>query len=427
MKDSAQVLVSDELRQLALLSQLDLTEPLPEFGIDEGQTECTIDLGLVAGDQSAALVQAVGLQPHSLLGGQRLELLNVSGRAGGEKKGSAEVFAVGQADLQTIRRGRRRRFGDLGRFCNDREVPDEFAAAAEVARDRHPLEFGAGLAERILGVGEQEGGTVQMEAAISAFRDGQVLQDLGLQRSAEALGLLDTVVPGGGLQLGERGDAEILVEPQHLLGAEAGNGEHLEYPLRNLLPEFFKARMSTRLVKLDDDVGDRLADARDFPEPVFGDEHVQRDGKGCQAVGRPGIGFRPIRIAAKQCRALRVFSQETCYTASVEDRHSTSLRSHNLRPRRRNAALIRRPVIGRTLKGSLELLRYPEVLEMLRVRTVGGLFLQEIVNPPRSELQMLDPALRHRSGLAKSPDSVGAEVVKSVRHDLGKRLLSPLV
>src|ERR1700712_2968876 len=100
VKDPAQVLVVDELRQLALQSQLELTAPLPEFGIDEGQAEGEIDLGFVAGDQGAALVQALGLQPHSLLGSQRLELLNVSGRACGEKKGSAEALSVCQASLQ---------------------------------------------------------------------------------------------------------------------------------------------------------------------------------------------------------------------------------------------------------------------------------------------------------------------------------------
>ena len=55
----------------------------------------------------------------------------------------------------------------------------------------------------------QEGrGAVQMKAAYSASSDGQVLQDLGLQRSAEPLGLPDPVVLGGGLELGERGDAQ---------------------------------------------------------------------------------------------------------------------------------------------------------------------------------------------------------------------------
>src|ERR1700709_986622 len=66
VKDPAQVLVVDELWQLALQSQLELTAPLPEFGIDERQAEGEIDLGFVAGDQGSALAQAVGLTTHSL-------------------------------------------------------------------------------------------------------------------------------------------------------------------------------------------------------------------------------------------------------------------------------------------------------------------------------------------------------------------------
>lgn len=50
----------DELRELAFQSRLDLAAPLPELRVDEGQTEGAVDLSLLAGDQRAALVQAVG-------------------------------------------------------------------------------------------------------------------------------------------------------------------------------------------------------------------------------------------------------------------------------------------------------------------------------------------------------------------------------
>src|SRR4051812_10330241 len=90
--------------------------------------------------------------------------------------------------------------------------------------------------------------------------------------AAPSFGLLDAVFLRGGLQPGERGDAEILVESQNLLGAETRHGEHLEHTLRNLLPELLEGRMSAALVKLGDHVGDPLADAGDFGKPVFGDE-----------------------------------------------------------------------------------------------------------------------------------------------------------
>ncbi|MBB4393721.1 hypothetical protein GGD62_002815 [Bradyrhizobium sp. ERR14] len=112
-------------------------------------------------------------------------------------------------------------------------------------------------------VREQGDGAVQVEAAFSAFGHRQVLQDLGLQRGTESFRLLDAVVLGGGLQFRERGDAEILIEPQHLLRPQTGYREHLEHALGNLLPQLFETGMTARLVKLGDDVGDRIPDARD--------------------------------------------------------------------------------------------------------------------------------------------------------------------
>ncbi|WP_354100525.1 MULTISPECIES: hypothetical protein [unclassified Bradyrhizobium] len=34
-------------------------------------------------------------------------------------------------------------------------------------------------------------------------------------------------------------------------------------------------------------VGDRIADAGNLGEPVFGDEYIEWDGKSCQAVSGP--------------------------------------------------------------------------------------------------------------------------------------------
>jgi hypothetical protein len=48
VKDTAQVLVGDELREFAFQSRLDLAASLPELGVDEGQTEGAIDLSRFA-------------------------------------------------------------------------------------------------------------------------------------------------------------------------------------------------------------------------------------------------------------------------------------------------------------------------------------------------------------------------------------------
>jgi hypothetical protein len=73
------------------------------------------------------------------------------------------------------------RLAGLGDLSNDREIADEFAAPAEVAGDSDALELWLGLADRILGVGQQGGGPVQMEAAFTALCDSQALQNLGLK------------------------------------------------------------------------------------------------------------------------------------------------------------------------------------------------------------------------------------------------------
>jgi hypothetical protein len=46
---------------------------------------------------------------------------------------------------------------------------------------------------------EQRCGAMQMQSTFAASRDGEVLQDLGLQRGAESFGLPDAVVLGGRL------------------------------------------------------------------------------------------------------------------------------------------------------------------------------------------------------------------------------------
>jgi ribosomal protein S27AE len=84
-----------------------------------------------------------------------------------------------------------------------------------------------------------------------------------------------------------------------------------------------------RLVKLGDDVGDRLADAGDLLETVFGDEHVQRDREGGQTVGRAGIRLRTVGIAAAQRAALRVFAQQSCDLLRTDLGHRFSYRSLN--------------------------------------------------------------------------------------------------
>lgn len=69
------------------------------------------------------------------------------------------------------------------------------------------------VAERLGSVLEQGGRTVYVKVPFAAPGNSEVLQDLGLQRGTETLRPLDAVVLRRCLELGERGDAEILVKP----------------------------------------------------------------------------------------------------------------------------------------------------------------------------------------------------------------------
>jgi hypothetical protein len=123
---------------------------------------------------------------------------------------------------------------------------------------------------------------MQMQSPTAALGDGQILQNLGLPRRAEPLCLLDAIVLGGRFQCCQRGDAEVLVEPQHLLRTQTRHRHHLEDARWDLLPELIEARRSAGSLQLGDDFGDGFANARNFGEPALGDQHIERDGEGAR-------------------------------------------------------------------------------------------------------------------------------------------------
>jgi hypothetical protein len=58
--------------------------------------------------------------------------------------------------------------------------------------------------------------------------------------------------------------------------------------------------MSATLVKLGDDVSDRLADAGDFGKSIFSDEFIERNGQGRHAVGGARVGFCPVGLPPRK-------------------------------------------------------------------------------------------------------------------------------
>ena len=148
------------------------------------------------------------------------------------------------------------------------------------------------------------------------------LQNFRLQRAAQPLHGLEAVLARSLLQFCERGDAQLFVELEHLIRPQARYGEHLKDAGRDFLSHRFEAGVCAGAVKLRDDIGDGVADARHFREPIFCDDLVERHRKRDDAVGRAGIGLGPVRIAAAQGRASGEFPEQLGDRGSVESSHT---------------------------------------------------------------------------------------------------------
>lgn len=162
---------------------------------------------------------------------------------------------------------------------------------------------------------------MHVKPALAAPRDGKVLENLGLQRCAESLGLPYPILFRRRLEFGERGDAKVLVEPQYLLRTETWHSQHLEHACGDFLPELLEARMTAGPVQLGDDIGDGVADSRNFGETTFGNQHIEREGEGRQAIRRARVGLGSVLIATTQRGPLCVFAKQRNDHWRVDRRH----------------------------------------------------------------------------------------------------------
>src|SRR5215203_4833324 len=97
---------------------------------------------------------------------------------------------------------------------------------------------------------QDRGGSMEMESAFAAFGDREVLEDLGLKRRTEPLGIPDAIIFGCSFELRQRGDAEVLIEPQHLLWPQSRDGQQLQYSGRGLLSQPFEGRVRAGAMEL---------------------------------------------------------------------------------------------------------------------------------------------------------------------------------
>ena len=97
----------------------------------------------------------------------------------------------------------------LRHFGDKREVADQFAAAAEVARRRDADDIGPRLFQVILRGSQKLGRSMHVALAVGLAPHLEPVQDFGLQRRAKALDLLQPSFARGLFQLLERGNAKL--------------------------------------------------------------------------------------------------------------------------------------------------------------------------------------------------------------------------
>jgi hypothetical protein len=106
---------------------------------------------------------------------------------------------------------------ELRDFRHQRQVGDQFATAGEVAGRRNAYEAGVRPPQIRFGRFEQGRSAMQMALALPAPFDVDALKDLALQRCAQALHVLEAVLPRRLLQSFERSNAELAIKFEHFL------------------------------------------------------------------------------------------------------------------------------------------------------------------------------------------------------------------
>ncbi len=199
------------------------------------------------------------------------------------------------------------------------------------------LQAGGSAFEKIDGAGQEP-------LPARAAHHVEPLHDPVLQGRAEALAPSDDVAGAGVLQLGEGADAERLVEPQDLLGAEAGNPEHRQDARRRLPAQLFQGRMRAGLVQRRDALGEPGTDAGNVAQPAPRDHLIEGHRQGAQGIGRPVVGACAIRVLAGELDALPELDEELCdrgdVKARVHIRHALLTPGQAAEVRRHSAAAV---------------------------------------------------------------------------------------
>src|SRR4051794_20551623 len=130
------------------------------------------------------------------------------------------------------------------------------------------MRFSSGCAScRLRAAFSSRSRAVHVETACATRRDRKASENLCLQGISKSLRALDAVLARGLFQIGERGDTERVIKLEHLVGPQARHGEHFQDTGRDFRAHSLQAWMRVGAMQFRDDIGNSVADARDFREP----------------------------------------------------------------------------------------------------------------------------------------------------------------
>jgi len=150
-----------------------------------------------------------------------------------------------------------------------------------------------------------------MPRCVSAF-ELNALQNLALGFLAEPFEFRDAARFAGRLELVDGLDAELVVHRFDLLGAEAGDLQHLDQAGRDRGLQFLVVGQFASSHQLGDFLLDAITDALDFGEAVFGDQFIERFGQVFQRPRGVSIGPRLERILALEFEQRADLDQNLC-------------------------------------------------------------------------------------------------------------------
>jgi hypothetical protein len=105
------------------------------------------------------------------------------------------------------------------------QIGDKLASPAEISCDLNARKLRMFALYLRHGMLKQRSCLMQVQLRFAVSGYGQILQDFCLERCAKAFDLAEAVFLCGGLQPGKRGDTELLIEPEYLVGPKSRDRE----------------------------------------------------------------------------------------------------------------------------------------------------------------------------------------------------------